>query len=91
MASKNINVLLSLVDRFTAPLRKPVEKTKEMERQIKKSSNAISNFGKGVNSRFLSIAGSIGRLTAGITGIGAVLSVGAFKHFADEAMELAAH
>lgn len=91
MASKNINVLLSLVDRFTAPLRNPVEKTKEMERQIKKSSNAISNFGKGVNSRFLSITGSIGRLTAGITGIGAVLSVGAFKHFADEAMELAAH
>ena len=29
MASRNINVLLSLVDRFTEPLKKPIEMTKD--------------------------------------------------------------
>lgn len=91
MASRGINVLISLVDKFTAPLKKPVHATQEMQRQVKKASNQLSSFGKGANARFLSITSSIGTMTAGLTGIGAILSVGAFKHFADEAMELAAH
>lgn len=89
MASKNINVLLSLVDRFTAPLRKPVEKTKEMERQIKKSSNAISNFGRGANNRFLSLSSSIARVGVSMAGLASFASIGAITAYADKAIEAA--
>lgn len=86
MASKNINVLLSLVDKFTAPLKKPVEATQQMQRQIQKASNRISNFGSGVNNRFLSITNSIGKLGIKLAGLSSFLSVGAITAYANKAI-----
>lgn len=86
MASKNINVLLSLVDKFTAPLKKPVEATQQMQRQIQKASNRLSNFGSGVNNRFLSITNSIGKLGIKLAGLSSFLSVGAITAYANKAI-----
>lgn len=86
MASKNINVLLSLVDKFTAPLKKPVEATQQMQRQIKKTSNKLSSFGAGVNNRFLGIANSIGKLGIKLAGLSSFLSVGAITAYANKAI-----
>lgn len=89
MASKNINVLLSLVDKFTAPLKRPIEKTKEMERQVKKSSNAFANFGKGANSKFLSLSSSIAKVGISMAGLASFASVGAITAYADKAIAAA--
>lgn len=86
MASKNINVLLSLVDKFTAPLKKPVEATQQMQRQIKKTSNKLSSFGAGVNNRFLGIANSIGKSGIKLAGLSSFLSVGAITAYANKAI-----
>lgn len=86
MASKNINVLLSLVDKFTAPLKKPVEATQQMQRQIQKTSNKLSSFGAGVNNRFLGIANSIGKLGIKLAGLSSFLSVGAITAYANKAI-----
>lgn len=86
MASKNINVLLSLVDKFTAPLKKPVEATQQMQRQIQKASNRLSSFGSGVNNRFLSITNSIGKLGIKLAGLSSFLSVGAITAYANKAI-----
>ena len=86
MASKNINVLLSLVDRFTSKLKAPADATSKFSKNVKLASNGISNFGAGANARFLSITNSIGRMTAGLAGIGAFLSVGSIVGYANKAI-----
>lgn len=86
MASRGINVLISLVDKFTAPLKKPVQATQEMQRQVKKASNSLSSFGAGVNNRFLGIANSIGSLGIKLAGLSSFLSLGAITAYANKAM-----
>ena len=76
MASKNINVLLSLVDRFTSPIQKVAASTKQAERQMKSAHNLVSNFGAGANKRFLSLAGGVASFAAKIATLGGLLSVG---------------
>lgn len=86
MASKNINVLLSLVDRFTSKLKAPADATSKFSKNVKLASNGISNFGAGANARLLSITNSIGRMTAGLAGIGAFFSVGSIVGYANKAI-----
>lgn len=89
MASKNINVLLSLVDRFTAPMQKIASSTKETQRHIKSASNSIKGFGAGVNNRFLGLASSVGSLAAKFLTLGGILSVGGLVAYGKECMALA--
>lgn len=46
MASRNINVLMSLQDRFSAPMRNINNLTRDQERQLKRSENALVRYGK---------------------------------------------
>ena len=46
MASRNINVLMSLQDRFSAPMRNINNLTRDQERQLRRSENALVRYGK---------------------------------------------
>lgn len=46
MASRSINVLMSLQDRFSAPMRNINNLTREQERQLRRSENALTRYGK---------------------------------------------
>lgn len=46
MASRTINVLMSLQDRFSAPMRNINNLTREQERQLRRSENALTRYGK---------------------------------------------
>lgn len=74
MANKVTNVLLSLKDKFTGPLKKTTETTKEAQREIAAANKTINKFAKNANKKFKSIAKtaaktlgglSLGALTAG--------------------------
>ena len=69
-----ISVLLSLKDRFTQPVKKTVEETKKMERQIKQASNTIKKFGNQANDVFKKVAKGaavgLGGALAGGTALG---------------------
>ena len=54
MAKKTINVLMSLQDKFTAPLKKITEASKANEKQLKRASNTINNFAKDAGSKLAS-------------------------------------
>lgn len=65
MASKNINVLMSLQDRFSAPMKKITNLTKEQEKQLKRSQNALVNYGKAGASALGSLAKYAGTVLVG--------------------------
>ena len=46
--AKNINVLLSLVDKFSAPMQGVVNKTKDAQREMRLAQNQLKNFGSGI-------------------------------------------
>lgn len=53
MANKTINVLMSLQDKFTAPLKKITEATKANEKQLKRATNTVNNFAKSAGSKLV--------------------------------------
>lgn len=87
---KNINTLLSLVDRFSAPMSKITQKTKEAEREFRKAQNNLSNFGNGVKSKLGGVKSMIGDIAGamGVLGAGAFVmdGINTFKEF-DSAMK----
>lgn len=87
--AKSINVLLSLKDKFTAPMRQVGNTTKDTERKITAMRNRLSNFGNGINNRFLGIAGSISKMGLAMTGLGAFAGVGAIVEYGKKALEVA--
>lgn len=87
--AKSINVLLSLKDRFTAPMRKVGNTTKDTERKLTAMRNRLNNFGSGINNKFLGIAGSIGKMGLAMTGLGAFAGVGAIVEYGKKALDVA--
>lgn len=87
--AKSINVLLSLKDRFTAPMRQVGNTTKDTERKLTVMRNRLNNFGTGINNKFLGIAGSIGKMGLAMTGLGAFAGVGAIVEYGKKALEVA--
>lgn len=69
MANKNINVLLSLVDRFTKPAENATKSVKQMQRQVKQASNIVSKYGNKANDAFKKVAKSAATATAAIAGL----------------------
>lgn len=53
MANRNINVLMSLQDRFTAPLRRITDASRDNERQLRRASNTINNFAKNAGAKLV--------------------------------------
>ena len=87
--AKSINVLLSLKDRFTAPMRQVGNTTKDTERKLTAMRNRLNNFGTGINNKFLGIAGSIGKMGLAMTGLGAFAGVGAMVEYGKKALDVA--
>ena len=87
--AKSINVLLSLKDQFTAPMKKAGDSAKDTERKMVAMKNKLSNFGNGINNKFLGIAGSIGKVGLAMSGLGAFASVGAIVDYGKKALETA--
>lgn len=87
--AKSINVLLSLKDRFTAPMRQVGNTTKDTERKLTAMRNRLNNFGTGINNKFLGIAGSIGKMGLAMTGLGAFAGVGAIVEYGKKALDVA--
>lgn len=79
MASKNINILMSLQDRFSAPMKNITNLTKEQEKQLKRSQNALVRFGRDGAKTLGSLAKYAGgALTGAITALsGYSIKVGA--------------
>lgn len=85
MASKTIQTILSIKDKFTKPINNASKSTKQLKREMQLGSNTVSKFASNLNKSFLNISKTIGKtaLTASST-IGS-LAVGiGFK----EAMDL---
>lgn len=87
--ARGINVLLTLVDKFTQPLAKVSGQTKQTARQIRNAQNIVNKFAGGANQKFLSLAGSVAKIGLGIAAIGTGLAVAGIKSFADESIEKA--
>lgn len=87
--AKSINVLLSLKDQFTAPMKKAGDSAKDTERKMVAMKNKLSNFGNGINNKFLGIAGSIGKMGLAMSGLGAFASVGAIVDYGKKALDVA--
>ena len=87
--AKSINVLLSLKDKFTAPMKKVGDTSKDTERKISAMKNKLTGFGNGINNKFLGIAGSIGKMGLAMSGLGAFASVGAIVEYGKKALETA--
>lgn len=79
MASKNINILMSLQDRFSAPMKNITNLTKEQEKQLKRSKNALVRFGRdGAKALGSLVKYAGGALTGAITALsGYSIKVGA--------------
>ena len=79
--AKSINVLLSLKDKFTAPMKKVGDTSRILKEKISAMKNKLTGFGNGINNKFLGIAGSIGKMGLAMSGLGAFASVGAIVEY----------
>lgn len=87
--ARGINVLLTLVDKFSQPLKRVTGETKKTTRQIRNATNMVNSFACGANQKFLSLAGSVAKFGAGLAAIGTGLAIAGIKSFADESIEKA--
>lgn len=84
MASKSINAILSLKDKFSSPVKKAANNTKTLSRQVKQGQNVIKKFANSANKAFLSIAKSTGKAALGATSaIGSLAAGVGFKEALD--------
>lgn len=82
-------MLLTLVDKFSAPITAVAGKTKQAERQFKNTQNAVNNFAKGANNKFLGLVGTVGKLGAIAGTLGGVLTIGGIVAASQKWLELA--
>lgn len=84
MASKTINAILSLKDRFSSPIKKTTKNTKTLTRQVKQGQNVIKKFANNANKAFLSVAKSSSKAALGVTStIGSLAAGVGFKEALD--------
>ena len=89
MANKNINILLSLQDKFSKPLKGTTAQVKAQQKQIKACSNVINSWAKNANSKFKKVAGAVGKAALALGTLSGVISVAGIKAWSGEAMEAA--
>ncbi|MBO5604779.1 MAG: hypothetical protein J5915_05285, partial [Acidaminococcaceae bacterium] len=89
MASKNINVLLSLADFFTQPMRKAANAAEDTGKKMKAANNVIKIFGKNVRSHVYSAVGIFGQLAAKAAGLVGILSINGLVAYSNQCMKLA--
>lgn len=87
MANKNINILLSLQDKFSKPLKGTTAQVKAQQKQIKAASNVINSWAKNANNKFKKVAGMVGKTAFALGTLGGAISVVGIKAWAGEAIE----
>lgn len=69
MATKNVNILLKLQDKFTSKMEKAGKITKEQKSAMAKCSNEVMKFSRTVRNGFGSAVKNIGKVGAALAGI----------------------
>ena len=69
MANKKINVLMSLVDKFSKPLKNVQNQTKQAQKEFKHAQNIISGFGSRANDTFKTLSSSVATFSATLAGV----------------------
>lgn len=87
MANKNVNILLTLKDKFTPKLQGTTKEIKKQKAEINKSSKIIKGWGDSANNAFKSVMGSAVKVGATIATLGGALSVAGIVSFANSAIE----
>lgn len=87
MASKNINILLSLKDQFTPKLKGTTKEIRAQQKQINAATKTINNWGKNANNVFKRVMSTAGRAAGVLATLGGALSVAGVVNFANEAIE----
>ena len=72
MASKNINILLSLKDQFTPKLKGTTKEIRAQQKQINAATKTINNWGKNANNVFKRVMSTAGRAAGVLATLGAV-------------------
>ena len=88
-ATKNINILLKLQDKFTKPLQGTTKEIRAQKAQINAATKSIRSFGNKANSVFLGSVKGATKMAAAFTGLGGILSVASLKGFISDTQELA--
>lgn len=70
MANKNVNILLTLKDKFTPKLKGTTAEIKKQKAQINASSKVLNQWGNTANTKFKSVLKSAGKLSATILTLG---------------------
>ena len=89
MASKNINVLMSLQDYFSDPMRKIGKTTEDTEKKLKRAQNGLANFGNRANNTFLTAVKGVAAFGTALAGLAIGGAIAGFKSLADEGMAAA--
>ncbi len=87
MASKNINILLSLKDQFTPKLKGTTKEIRAQQKQINAATKTINNWGKTANNVFKRVMSTAGRVAGVLATLGGAISVAGVVNFANEAIE----
>lgn len=87
MANKNVNILLTLKDKFTPKLKGTTAEIKKQKAQINASSKVLNQWGNTANTKFKSVLKTAGKLSATILTLGGAISVAEITSFAREAIE----
>lgn len=84
MASKTIQTVLALKDKFSKPVVNATKSVKQMKREIQLGTNTVSKFANNMNKSFLSIAKTTAKTALTATGVIASLAAGVgFKEAVD--------
>jgi len=84
MASKTIQTILSLKDKFTKPIINATKSTKQLKREMQLGSNTVKKFATNMNKSLLSIAKTTTKTALTTTGAIASLAAGVgFKEAVD--------
>ena len=75
MASKNINILLSLKDQFTPKLKGTTKEIRAQQKQINAATKTINNWGKNANNVFKRVMSTAGRAAGVLATLGGAISV----------------
>lgn len=86
MASKNINILLSLKDQFTPKLKGTTKEIRAQQKQINAATKTITNWGKNANNVFKRVMSAAGRAAGVLATLGGAISVAGVVNFANEAI-----
>ena len=89
MASKNINVLMSLVDKFTGPMKRVQASVAMTEKELKRAQNAAAHMSRSMTSSFASAAKKAVAFGATIATAAAAVGAGMVQQYAEHEKTMA--